>query len=206
MFHHFDASPVRCQPFSGTTINLRQLESMAHTASTVQCSLQRVEPEGSRIRALSAPIVRCGQYSVPFPNVMWHIDGNHTTYQTEDSNSRWHQWFQLAESLSFSFIQTCTVLSYFTAALNEYGLPYQVRSDKGGENIGVAKFMVANRGEGRIPHTTGRSVHNGVRSVNRGMFTSYTSLCIRKYPKSKLRDPTRYIFVFPLSGVLDLTP
>ncbi|KAL6463026.1 hypothetical protein MHYP_G00274170 [Metynnis hypsauchen] len=56
--------------------------------------------------------------------------------------------------------QASTVLNYVIAAVNEYGLPSRVRSDKAGENFGVAEFMVANRGEGRNSHITGRSVHN----------------------------------------------
>ncbi|XP_076830250.1 uncharacterized protein LOC143476134 [Brachyhypopomus gauderio] len=130
--------------------------------SRVRCSLRRVDPEGSRIRALSAPVVRRRQYTVPCPNAMWHIDGNHKLI-------RWRivlhggidGFTRLIVYLSASTNnQACTVLNYFIAAVNEYGLPSRVRSDKGGENIGVAEFMVANRGEGRNSHITGRSVHN----------------------------------------------
>lgn len=53
-----------------------------------------------------------------------------------------------------------TVLDAFLGAVSQYGLPSRVRSDKGGENIEVAQFMVQNRGENRNSHITGRSVHN----------------------------------------------
>ncbi|RXM91841.1 hypothetical protein EOD39_20760 [Acipenser ruthenus] len=53
-----------------------------------------------------------------------------------------------------------TVLEHFIAAVVQYGLPSRVRSEKGGENVDVAHFMVNSRGENRSSHITGRSVHN----------------------------------------------
>ena len=56
--------------------------------------------------------------------------------------------------------QASTVLESFLGAINKFGLPSRVRSDKGGENIEVASFMVEHRGQNRNSHITGRSVHN----------------------------------------------
>lgn len=53
-----------------------------------------------------------------------------------------------------------TVLQSFIAAVEQYGLPSRVRSDKGGENADVAEFMIRSRGANRNSHITGRSVHN----------------------------------------------
>lgn len=54
------------------------------------------------------------------------------------------------------------VLSLFVATTVEFGVPSRVRSDLGGENIEVARFMLEHprRGPGRGSMITGRSVHN----------------------------------------------
>ena len=53
-----------------------------------------------------------------------------------------------------------TVFRLFHRATKQYGVPSRVRSDKGGENILVCRFMVAYRGTGRGSHLAGSSVHN----------------------------------------------
>lgn len=51
-----------------------------------------------------------------------------------------------------------SVLSAFIEATQQYGLPERVRSDKGGENVLVAEYMINHKG--RMAFIAGRSVHN----------------------------------------------
>ncbi|XP_056111774.1 uncharacterized protein LOC130088816 [Rhinichthys klamathensis goyatoka] len=93
---------------------------------------------------------------------MWHIDGNHKLIRWRivvhggiDGFSRMIVYLKAAMKNSAS-----VVLHSFIEAVNRFGLPSRVRSDKGRENVDVAYFMVSNRGENRHSHITGRSVHN----------------------------------------------
>ena len=53
-----------------------------------------------------------------------------------------------------------TVFVAFHEACMEYGVPERVRSDKGGENIKVAEYMLEAKGTGHGSFIVGRSVHN----------------------------------------------
>lgn len=109
----------------------------------------------------SQPIVR-RVYSVPGPNSLWHIDGNHKLIKWRlvihgciDGYSRLITYLQCSINN-----RAATVLTAFLHACETYGVPSRVRTDKGGENVEVWRFMTATRGEDRGSYIAGSSVHN----------------------------------------------
>ena len=102
------------------------------------------------------------QYDVPGPNALWHIDGLHKLI-------RWG--FVVHGGIDgFSRIVvflTCatnnrkeTVMTGFSIGTRKYVISSRVRSDYGGENIEVGRFIESTRGKNHGSHIQGSSVHN----------------------------------------------
>ena len=108
----------------------------------IRAFIHRIDPEGTAIRRSLA--VRRQVYHAEGPNYVWHIDGNHKLIKYHfiihgaiDGYSRTVMYLTCSDNNRAS-----TVLSSFTKAVQENGLPTHVRSDLGGENVDVWRFMV----------------------------------------------------------------
>jgi len=103
----------------------------------VRASIHRVDHE--RVAARQHSVVRRRVYSVPHPNYIWHMDSHHKLI-------RWRFVIHGAVdgfSRTIVHLNCCdnnraaSVLEYFREGASKFGLPEYIRSDHGGENIGV---------------------------------------------------------------------
>ncbi|XP_051977989.1 uncharacterized protein LOC127639797 isoform X2 [Xyrauchen texanus] len=155
----------RC-PNSGYAMVFGYLKStgIKVTQSTVRETLKAVDPVGTLLRGLHLNFVQRTVYSVPSPLSLWHIDGNHRLIKWRivihggiDGFSRKIMYLKASTNN-----QAAAVLEAFLEAVEQFGLPSRVRSDKGGENVDVARFMLEHplREPEKTSYITGRSVHN----------------------------------------------
>ena len=126
----------------------------------IRSTIRDVDPEG--IEARRRFRIHRRVYSVPCPNYLWHIDGNHKLI-------RWG--FVLHHGIDgFSRLVTFgrfsgnnraeTVLQLFREAIERYGQPLRIRTDYGGENVDIWRDMVNTYGEESRSVVVGSSVHN----------------------------------------------
>ena len=148
--------------------------------------LRKIYPVGTALRWNKA-IYRI-KYSVPCPNALWHIDGNHKLIQWRlvihagiDGYSRLITHLHCSNNNLAS-----TVLDLFKEGVRKYGLLSRTRSDDGLENVEVARYMLEHRGAGRGRMLTGKSVHNvRVELLHRDVYVGVLSLYVRLFDRMK---------------------
>lgn len=139
-------------------------------------SLHRVDEAGILDRSRGRLHRRV--YNVKGANHLWHVDTNHKLI-------RWHMVvFGAIDGFSrLPVVLSCsnnnkamTLLQFFTRAVDKFGLPSRVRSDKGLENVLIADYMIEKRGAGRGSMITGKSTHNQrIERLWRDVFTGVLS-------------------------------
>ena len=153
---------VTSYPNSGLTIlrgHLRRL-GIHVQRERARLSMIRVDPVNVCMRRMR--VIRRRTYSVPGPNALWHIDGHHSLIRWRmvihgaiDGYSRLITYMHCSTNNRAS-----TVFAQFLSATARYGIPSRVRSDRGGENVNVARYMIEVRRLDRGSHIAGLSVHN----------------------------------------------
>lgn len=130
------------------------------TRAALRRSIHRVDHAGTVVRQRSA--VRRRVYSVPHPNFVWHIDSHHklirwrfVIHGAVDGFSRCIIYLGCEDNN-----RAQTVVQYFREGVSQYGIPDHVRSDHGGENVDVWRFMIANHNMDYSCVISGSSVHN----------------------------------------------
>lgn len=168
----------------------------------VRKALRELDPIGTALRWNSAIFRR--KYSVPTPNALWHIDGNHkliryrmVVHVCVDGFSRLIIYAHCASNNKAE-----TVLVQFLKGVNSYGLPSRVRSDHGLENLKVAQFMLEQRGSERGSMLTGSSVHNcRVERAHRDIYAgvlSFFAITFGELEDDGLLDPLNELHLFAL--------
>ena len=105
--------------------------------------------------------IRRRLYAVPYPNYIWHVDGNHKLIQWRfvvhggvDGYSRMITFLRCSSNN-----RAVTVAESFLRAINMYGIPNKLRSDLGGENVDIWRIMV-NYHDNPSSVVIGSSTHN----------------------------------------------
>lgn len=112
----------------------------------VRDSVRRVD--GAGIESRRTTTIRRRVYTVPFPNYIWHIDGNHKLIRWKlvvhcamDGYSRMLMFLQCSNNSRAE-----TAMDLFSTASSKHGRPLHIRTDHAGENTRIWEDMRVHRG------------------------------------------------------------
>ena len=101
-------------------------------------------------------------YNVKGPGHLWHADGCHklrrwgfVVHAAIDGFSRTITFIRCSDNN-----RAVTVLDGFLEGVRRYGCPSRLRTDRGGENVAIADYMIMTRGANRNSAIFGSSTHN----------------------------------------------
>lgn len=173
------------------------------TREAVRKSIHRVDHE--RVVARHFQVVKRRTYSVPHPNYIWHIDGHHKPIRWRfvggvDGFSRTITYLKCSDNNRSSTVLTC-----FTGAVSQLGVPDNVRPDHGGENVAVWKYMIAAHNHDYSCVLTGSSVHNQRverlwRDVHTSVVSTFTAF-FKQLESDGLLDPLNEVDLYCLHFV-----
>ena len=130
------------------------------TRAELRASIHRVDHDNTVARR--SRTVKRRVYTVSCPNALWHVDTHHKLIRWRfvihagiDGFSRTVVYAKCADNN-----RAATSVEAFVGGVDKFGLPQQIRSDHGGENIDIWRYMLTTHSNDPLCVLTGSSTHN----------------------------------------------
>ena len=177
---------------------------MKVTRASLRTSIHNVDHVNTVARRSNT--IKRRVYSVPHPNALWHVDGNHKLIRWKlvvhagvDGFSRMIVFMNCSNNNKSE-----TALHGFLNGTSLFGLPPRVRTDHGGENVGIWRHMLLHYNDPSCV-ITGSSTHNERvermwRDMRRSVISSFASTFFALESEGLL-DPLNHVDIFCLHYV-----